>query len=163
MDVADWLRALGLQRYEVTFRENAVDVELLPNLTADDLKELGITPLGHRRRLLDAIAALRLEGVAARFVQNCTLRRVSLRLKLPRFRGVFDGFVDYGFVVTTSIIASYAIGERYPNAECSRTGLYQPSIKLKQAILASAWDANRRRSNSSHSSVAKKLSHMALS
>ena len=62
MDVASWLRDLGLQRYEATFRENDVDAELLPNLTADDLKELGITSLGHRRRLLEAIAALRLEG-----------------------------------------------------------------------------------------------------
>ena len=42
-------------------------------------------------------------------------------------------------------------------------GLYHPSMKLKQATRASAWDANRRRSSSSHSSVAKKLSHMALS
>jgi class 3 adenylate cyclase len=62
MNVADWLRALGLERYEATFRQNDVDAELLPNLTADDLKEIGITSLGHRRRLLEAIAALRLEG-----------------------------------------------------------------------------------------------------
>ena len=41
MDVADWLRALGLERYEAAFRENAVDAELLPDLTADDLKETG--------------------------------------------------------------------------------------------------------------------------
>jgi hypothetical protein len=39
MDVADWLRALGLERYEATFRENDVGAQLLPNLTADDLKE----------------------------------------------------------------------------------------------------------------------------
>ena len=65
MDVADWLRALGLERYEATFRENDVDAELLPNLTADDLKEIGITSFGHRRRLLEAIAALRLEGTPA--------------------------------------------------------------------------------------------------
>ena len=43
MDVADWLRALGLEQYEATFRENDVDAELLPKLTADDLKELGVT------------------------------------------------------------------------------------------------------------------------
>ena len=43
MDVADWLRALGLERYEATFRENDVDAELLPDLTADDLKDLGVT------------------------------------------------------------------------------------------------------------------------
>ena len=65
MDVADWLRALGLERYEATFRENDVDAELLPNLTAEDLKELGITSIGHRRQLLEAIAALRLEDTPA--------------------------------------------------------------------------------------------------
>jgi class 3 adenylate cyclase/predicted ATPase len=59
MDVADWLRALGLERYETTFHENDVNAELLPTLTADDLKEIGITSFGHRRRLLEAIAALR--------------------------------------------------------------------------------------------------------
>jgi class 3 adenylate cyclase/tetratricopeptide (TPR) repeat protein len=62
MDVADWLRALGLERYEAAFRENAVGGELLPDLTDYDLKELGITPLGHRRQLLKAIAALRILG-----------------------------------------------------------------------------------------------------
>jgi SAM domain (Sterile alpha motif) len=49
VDVAGWLRELGLERYEATFRENDVDAELLPTLLADDLKELGITSLGHRR------------------------------------------------------------------------------------------------------------------
>src|SRR3954468_6259943 len=58
MDVADWLRALGLQRYEAAFRANDVNVEVLPTLTADDLKELGITSIGHRRRILGAIAKL---------------------------------------------------------------------------------------------------------
>ena len=47
MDVADWLRALGLERYEATFRENDVDTKLLPNLTADDLRDLGVTSVGH--------------------------------------------------------------------------------------------------------------------
>jgi class 3 adenylate cyclase/predicted ATPase len=59
MDVADWLRGLGLQQYEAAFRENDVGVDLLPSLTAEDLKDLGITPVGHRRRLQEAIAALR--------------------------------------------------------------------------------------------------------
>ena len=59
MDVADWLRRLGLDQYEAAFRENSVTVDLLPNLTPDDLKDLGITLVGHRRRLLDAIAVLR--------------------------------------------------------------------------------------------------------
>ena len=59
MDVPSWLRSLGLERYETIFSENDVDAELLPNLTAGDLKEIGITSFGHRRRLLEAIAALR--------------------------------------------------------------------------------------------------------
>ena len=58
MDLGGWLRGLGLERYEETFRENEIDETVLPNLTADDLKELGVAPLGHRRKLLDAIAAL---------------------------------------------------------------------------------------------------------
>ena len=65
MDIASWLRDLGLERYEATFRENDVSAELLPNLTGEDLKEIGITSFGHRRRLLEAIAVLRLEGTPA--------------------------------------------------------------------------------------------------
>jgi uncharacterized protein YjiS (DUF1127 family) len=60
MDVAHWLRDLGLERYEAAFRENDVGAQLLPDLTADDLKDLGITSVGHRRQLLEAIAALRI-------------------------------------------------------------------------------------------------------
>src|SRR6516164_6969460 len=59
MDIEDWLRSLGLERYEAAFRENEIDDSILPRLTAEDLKELGVGPVGHRRKLLDAIAALR--------------------------------------------------------------------------------------------------------
>jgi class 3 adenylate cyclase len=58
MDVAEWLHELGLEEYEPAFRANAIDARILPGLTADDLKDLGVTLVGHRRRLLDAIAAL---------------------------------------------------------------------------------------------------------
>ena len=58
MDVADWLSKLGLEQYEPAFRANEIDAELLPRLTAEDLKDLGVSLVGHRRRLLDAIAAL---------------------------------------------------------------------------------------------------------
>ena len=58
MDIAAWLRQLGLERYEQAFRENEIDAEILPKLTADDLKDLGVTTVGHRRKLLEAIAAL---------------------------------------------------------------------------------------------------------
>ena len=65
MNVTDWLRNLGLERYAAAFRENDVDAKLLPNLTADDLKDLGITSVGHRRQLLEAIATLRPNGAPA--------------------------------------------------------------------------------------------------
>src|SRR5215467_4786317 len=62
MDIVVWLRSLGLGKYEAAFRENEIDETVLPNLTAEDLKELGVSALGHRRKLLDAIAALRDDG-----------------------------------------------------------------------------------------------------
>jgi hypothetical protein len=58
MDIGGWLRSLGLEQYEATFRENGVDETVLPKLTAEDVKDLGVTAVGHRRKLLDAIALL---------------------------------------------------------------------------------------------------------
>ena len=57
MDVGSWLRSLGLGQYEANFRDNKIDVDLLPRLTVDDLKDIGVSVVGDRRRLLDAIAA----------------------------------------------------------------------------------------------------------
>src|SRR4029077_8663765 len=57
MDVASWLRSLGLEQYEAVFRENAIDVSVLPEVTDQDLEKLGVL-LGHRRKLLRAIADL---------------------------------------------------------------------------------------------------------
>jgi hypothetical protein len=59
MDIGEWLRSLDLGRYEAAFRANEIDEEILPKLTADDLSGLGVVPIGHRRKLLEAIAALR--------------------------------------------------------------------------------------------------------
>ena len=64
MDIGGWLRSLGLEQYEATFRENAINEKVLPNLTADDLKDMGVGIVGHRRMLLDAIALLRADGSA---------------------------------------------------------------------------------------------------
>ena len=58
MDIGTWLGGIGLARYEKAFRDNDIDAGLLHSLTADDLRELGVGSVGHRRRLLDAIAAL---------------------------------------------------------------------------------------------------------
>jgi class 3 adenylate cyclase/tetratricopeptide (TPR) repeat protein len=61
MDVAAWLQDLGLERYVSAFRDNDIDAEVLLKLSAEDLISIGVTSVGHRRRLLDAIAGL---GVA---------------------------------------------------------------------------------------------------
>jgi SAM domain (Sterile alpha motif) len=58
MDVGGWLRGLGLGQYEEKFRDNKIDADLLPQLTVDDLKDIGVSVVGDRRRLRDAIAAL---------------------------------------------------------------------------------------------------------
>ena len=58
MDIGGWLRELGLGQYEQLFRDNAIDTEILSELTDSDLERLGVL-LGHRRKLLKAIAALR--------------------------------------------------------------------------------------------------------
>jgi hypothetical protein len=62
MDIAARLQDLGLERYVAAFRENKIDERVLPSLTAEDLKDLGVTLVGHWRRLLHAIVAL---GAAA--------------------------------------------------------------------------------------------------
>jgi hypothetical protein len=59
VDLGAWLRDLGLGQYERLFRDHAVDSEILPQLAADDLREIGVTPVGHRRKLLAALTALR--------------------------------------------------------------------------------------------------------
>jgi class 3 adenylate cyclase len=64
MALGDWLRSLGLEKYEGAFRENEIDETVLPNLTAEDLKDLGVGIIGHRRKLLDAIATLRSDANA---------------------------------------------------------------------------------------------------
>ena len=47
------------QRYEAAFRDNEINKRVLPSITQEDLKEIGVGPVGHRRILLEAIAALR--------------------------------------------------------------------------------------------------------
>src|SRR3954468_15619553 len=58
VDIGIWLRGLGLERYEQAFRANDVDGQILPKLTVEDLAALGVASVGHRRKLLEAIAAL---------------------------------------------------------------------------------------------------------
>ena len=57
-EVSEWLEKLGLGQYISSFIENDIDIQLLPQLTDADLKEIGIKSLGHRKKILAAIEAL---------------------------------------------------------------------------------------------------------
>jgi len=59
VDISTWLHGIGMQQYEQAFRDNAIDEEVLRELTTDDLRDLGVNLVGHRRKLLAAIAVLR--------------------------------------------------------------------------------------------------------
>jgi class 3 adenylate cyclase len=62
VNIADWLKNLGLGQYEQAFRDNEISADEVLTLTGDDLRDIGVTLVGHRRKLLDAIAALRAVG-----------------------------------------------------------------------------------------------------
>jgi hypothetical protein len=63
VDTSEWLRGLDLGQYVSAFAENEIDWQVLPKLTANDLKDIGVAAVGHRRRLLEAIAALSEDGL----------------------------------------------------------------------------------------------------
>jgi class 3 adenylate cyclase len=65
MDIEAWLQGLGLERYVPAFRDHEIDWEVLARLTSEDLREIGVAAIGHRRKLLDAIAALGASVVTA--------------------------------------------------------------------------------------------------
>ena len=62
MDVGQWLKNVGLSQYAEAFQSNDIEFDLLPDLTEGDLEKLGVSSLGHRKRLLKAIAALQAVG-----------------------------------------------------------------------------------------------------
>src|SRR5215813_11247250 len=95
MDIGGWLRGLGLERYEQAFRENEIDLRVLPKLTADDLKELGVAAIGHRRLLIDAIAALTAGGAntAAELVPHTPARQVAAEAERRQLTVMFCDLV----------------------------------------------------------------------
>jgi hypothetical protein len=88
MDITAWLRGLGLEQYAQSFRENDVDAAVLPELTADDLIGLGVSSIGHRRRLLAAIASAELPqpptGDARRQPGAAERRQLTVNVQRPR-------------------------------------------------------------------------------
>ena len=77
MDIGTWLRGLGLEQYEAAFRDNDVEAEVLPELTAEDLISIGVTSVGHRRKLLGAIAAIGREATAPPVLRRPPLPNVG--------------------------------------------------------------------------------------
>jgi hypothetical protein len=91
MDIVVWLRSLGLGKYEAVFRDNDVDETVLPNLTSEDLKELGVTSVGHRLKPLDAIAALHANAGSKALPTNVetTSAAPSVSPKATQITGLF--------------------------------------------------------------------------
>jgi len=103
VDVASWLRDLGLERYEAAFRENDVGPELLPTLTADDLKEIGVTSFGHRRNLLEAIAKLlRSDAPSQQMVRSAD----------DEWASIYTGERRQLTVMFCDLVGSTALGEK---------------------------------------------------
>ena len=79
MNIEQWLRGLGLQSYERVFRDHGIDFEVLSRLTVDDLKEMGISAVGPRLKILEAIAKLK---VGAPAETTLTVARYAERRQL---------------------------------------------------------------------------------
>lgn len=103
MDVGGWLRRLGLEQYEAAFRDNQIDETVLPSLTAEDLKDLGVGLVGHRRKLLNAIERLHSEGGAPTTIVDTPLVRDKAAKDTAERRQVTVMFSD--LVGSTSLSA----------------------------------------------------------
>ena len=77
LDVARWLAEQGLEQYAEAFAENAIDGEVLRTLSEDDLKVLGVKALGHRKKLLAAIALLSEQPISNRLAEGSRTRTVE--------------------------------------------------------------------------------------
>jgi class 3 adenylate cyclase/tetratricopeptide (TPR) repeat protein len=117
-EVTDWLGKLGLEQYARAFRDNAIDSKVVSRLTAEDLKDLGVTLVGHRRRLLEAIAALSAEAPHA--VVGPTARDASASTDAER-RQVTVMFCD--------LVGSTALSTRLDPEDLQEViGAYQRAV-----------------------------------
>src|SRR4051794_34664023 len=94
IDVALWLRALGLEQYVDEFANNDIDGSILPELTAGDLIGLGVASIGHRRRLLSAIAALSEAGTEPTEEVNSEFRTAGFPTREAERRQLTVMFCD---------------------------------------------------------------------
>ena len=83
MDLGVGLRSLGLGQYEATFRDNEIDGAVLPKLTVEDLKDLGVAIVGHRRKILSAIEELTAEPIARTDVMEALATQAALPVSVP--------------------------------------------------------------------------------
>src|SRR5512145_833951 len=98
VDVGKWLQTLGLGQHAELFERHAIDGEVLATLTADDLKDLDL-PLGHRKKLLSAIAALRSPGAApatraAERAHSASMEAASAHAQRRQLTVMFCDLVD---------------------------------------------------------------------
>src|SRR6266705_2797722 len=96
-DLAEWLGRHGLGQYAKPFAENNIDYSVLPDLTENDLEKLGVSSLGHRKKLLRAIEALtaaRQPAGTTKAVSSATVVPPSLQHREAEFRQITVMFCD---------------------------------------------------------------------
>jgi SAM domain (Sterile alpha motif) len=76
-DIASWLKTLGLEQYAACFAKNDISFAILPDLTDQDLKEIGVSSLGHRRQLLRAMVECSQAAKSARTVTAPSYQQTS--------------------------------------------------------------------------------------
>ena len=130
MDIEAWLRGLGLEQYVTAFRENNVEADVLLRLTAEDLKDIGVRSVGHRRKLLEATAELRSRSLPssvesvdepAHFIER-TLAREALAER--ERRQLTTIFID---LVGSTALASRLDPEEMHDVIC----LYQAAVSAE--------------------------------
>jgi class 3 adenylate cyclase len=138
MDIGGWLRNLGLGKYEAAFRDNEIDGTVLPSLTHENLKELGVSALGHRLKLLDAITALRnLESAKSPSVDVSTASTTSAHPKDRAERRQVT-------VMFSDLVGSTALSARMDPEDCEKLSppIRNPSLRpwtASGASLRSTW------------------------
>ena len=83
MDVGVWLRGLGLAQYEAAFRENEIDDAVLSKLTVEDLKDIGVAVVGHRRKIMSAIEELNAPSAARAEAETKSSTQIAVAAVAP--------------------------------------------------------------------------------